>query len=272
MTYQEERLVRLKRQRSKYAIDLAMQGLWREAVNANKIILEDFPRDVEAFNRLGRAYTELGEYAQAKKAYRQAAETDPYNVIARKNLQRLSHLGEEVSGAEGETRKVEPQQFIEEIGKAGVVHLVHLAPTEVRARMVAGDEVFLKIDSVGLSVANGRDEYLGLVEPRHAPRLIKLMEGGNRYSAAVVSSREDRMTVIIREVYQDPGQVGRLSFPSRGVDENRPHVDERVFKLESDFEEGAVEEAGYTIIGGDEIEVVPEESADAGDETVPDEE
>ncbi|HUU64767.1 MAG TPA: tetratricopeptide repeat protein [Dehalococcoidales bacterium] len=273
MTYQEERLARLKRQRSKQAIDLAMQGRWQEAVAANKFILENFPRDVDAYNRLGRAYMELGEYAQAREAYRRTIELDSFNAIARKNLQRLSYLGEaEVAGLGGESRKIEPHHFIEEIGKAGVVSLYHLAPTEIRARMVAGDEVYLKIDGPSLIVENSRREYLGQVEPKHGQRLIKFMEGGNRYFAAIVSSTEEAMSVIIREVYQDPSQAGRLSFPSRETKVLRPYVDERVFKLESEYEEAGVEEPGYTIIGGDEIEVLPEEPADIGDDMSSDEE
>ena len=272
MTYQEERLARLKRQRSKQAIDLAMEGRWREAVAANKVILENFPRDVDAYNRLGRAYMELGEYSQAREAYSKTIELDPFNAIARKNLQRLSYLGEAPVSAEGEFRKVEPQRFIEEIGKAGVVNLYHLAPTQIRARLVAGDEVHLKITGSRLIVEDNRGEYLGQVGPKHGQRLIKLMGGGNKYSAAVVSSAEEAMTVIIREVYQDPSQAGRLSFPSKGVEELRPYVDERVFKLESEYEEGVVEDSGYTIIGGEEIEVLPEEQAGIGDEMVTDEE
>ena len=272
MTYQEERLARLKRQRSKQAIVLAMQGRWREAIAANKVIIENFPRDVDAYNRLGRAYMELGEYSQAREAYRRTIELDPFNAIAKKNLKRLSYLGKAAVTSKGESRKVEPQHFIEEIGKAGVVNLYHLAPTEIRARLIAGDEVYLKIDGPSLIVEDSRGEYLGQVEPRHGQRLIKLMEGGNKYSAAVVSSTEEAMTVIIREVYQAPGQAGRLSFPSKGVEELRPYVDERVFKLESEYEEIMPEESGYTIIGGDEIEVLPEEHADTGDEMASDEE
>ena len=272
MTYQEERLARLKRQRSKQAIGLAMQGRWREAVAANKVILENFPRDVDAHNRLGRAYMELGEFTQARGAYRRSVELDPFNAIAKKNLQRLSYLGEAAVTSEGESRKVEPHRFIEEIGKAGVVNLYHLAPTEIRARLVAGDEVYLKINGPGLIVEDSRGEYLGQVETRHGQRLIKLMEGGNKYSAAVVSSTEEAMTLIIREVYQAPSQAGRLSFPSRGVEELRPYVDERVFKLESEYEEIMPEESGYTIIGGEGIEVLPEEHVNIGDEMVSDEE
>jgi hypothetical protein len=250
-----------------------MQGRWREAVAANKVIIEHFPRDVDAYNRLGRAHMEIGENLPAKEAYSRAIGLDPYNTIAKKNLQRLSYLGEVVVGAESsevESRKVEPQQFIEEIGKAGVVDLSSLAPKEIQVRMGAGDKVFLKINGPSLIVENSRGEYLGRVEPRRGQRLIKLMEGGNKYSAAVVSSTEAAMTVIIREVYQDPSQVGWLSFPPKGMEDTRTHVDERMFQLESEYEEEVVEEPGYTIIGGKEVEVLSEEPAETGDDMVGD--
>jgi tetratricopeptide (TPR) repeat protein len=257
MTTQDEKLVRLRRQRSKQAIDLAMQGRWREAVAANEVIVESFPTDVDAYNRLGRAYMELGEYAQAKNAYKRALKYDPHNAIAKKNLQRLNYLGETAVSTEGEFRKVEPQQFIEEVGKAGVVNLYGLGRKEVRARLVAGDKVNLRIDNHNLVVEDGRGDFLGIVEPRHALRLIKLMEAGNKYSASVVSAVEEAMTIIIRETSQHPGQVGKLSFPTR-LEEFKP-VEERVFKMEAEMEE-LPEESGYTIVGGEEGEVLPEEA------------
>jgi len=270
MQREDERLIRLRQQRSKDAIDLAMQGRWREAEAVNREIIEHFPKDVDAYNRLGRACIELGEYLQAKEAYNQAVEIDPYNVIAKKNLQRLSYLKEPVK-TDGESDKLEPHQFIEEIGKAGIVNLYDLASREVRAKMVAGDKVYLKVDGPKLAAENGSGEYLGQVAPRHALRLIRLMAGGNRYSAAVISSDEDMMTIIIREVYQDSSQVGRLSFPPKGLEEVRPYVGDRVFKLDTEEEE-TKGESGYTIVGGEGIEVMPEETADADDDTAIDEE
>lgn len=67
------------------------------------------------------------------------------------------------------------------------------------------------------------------------------------------------MTIIIREVYQDPNQVGQLSFPSKGFERIQPYVSDRIFRRELDYEEGVVEEPGYTIVGGDEVELSPEE-------------
>jgi tetratricopeptide (TPR) repeat protein len=271
MQRDEERLLRLKQQRSKEAIDLAMQGRWQEAVTANKGIIEDFPDDVDTYNRLGRACMELGDYAQAKEAYGQAAKLDPYNPIAQRNLRRLNDMKAPAS-LEVETDKVEPHQFIEEIGKAGVVQLYDLAPKEIRALMVNGDKAYLKVDGSSLVVENSRGEYMGRVDPKHAQRLIRLIQGGNQYTAAVVKSVRDMMTIIIRETYQHPSQVGKLSFPPKGLEEFRPYASDKIIKLDSEYEEEAEDESGYTIIGGDEIEVLPEESMAADEDTVSDEE
>ena len=80
MTYQEEEQSRLRRQNSREAIALALKGQWREAIAVNKSILEIFANDVEALNRLGRAYMELGQYHEAEVSYRHALEIDSCRV------------------------------------------------------------------------------------------------------------------------------------------------------------------------------------------------
>lgn len=243
MSYDQEGQVRLRRQRSKQAIALAMQGRWREAIATNQEIIDSFPNDVEAYNRLGRAYMELGMYSQAKEAYGRAMELDPHNTIAKKNLQRLSHLGEVLVSSEEDSHKAEPHHFIEEVGKAEVVDLYRLGPPEILARTAAGDRVNLKIDGSSLVVENSRGEYLGQVEPRHGQRLIKLMEGGNKYTAAIISSAVDKITVIIREVYQDPSQAGQLSFLPRRFKGLRPYVTNKIFSDELEYDEVLLEES-----------------------------
>ncbi len=259
MTFEEEKQVRLKRQYSKQAIALAMQGRWKEAVAVNKDLIENFPNDIEAYNRLGRAYMELGDYARAKEAYQKSLELDPYNIIAKKNLERLSRLSEAEPASQGLTSRVEPQHFIEETGKAGVVNLENLASGKTLAKLVAGDKLKLKIDGNDLVVTSEEGEYIGCVAPKYARRLIRLMKGGNEYSASVISSSEDRVMVIIREVYQHPSQAGQLSFPSKGVEELRSYASDRIIRREIEYEEEE-EEPGYTIIGGEDIEVLPHET------------
>lgn len=262
MTREDERLSRIKQQRSKEAIDLAMQARWQEAVSANRAIVQEFPEDVDAYNRLGRAYMELGRYKLAREAYKNAVKLDPYNAIASRNIRRLNDIKETVA-AEVEPVKVEPQQFIEEIGKAGVVTLNELAPKEKRAYVVAGDRVVLKASGSILTVESSRGEYIGRVEAKHAQRIARLMQGGNQYSATVVRSTADGMTVMIRETSQHPSQAGKLSFPPKGMEEFRAYATDKMLKVED--EEGEEDESGYTIIGGDEIEVLPEEAEGADD-------
>jgi len=260
MSYQEEEQAKLRRVVSKQAISLAMQGRWREAVVANESLIENFPNDVNAYNRLGKAYMELGEYSKAREAYNRGLQLDSYNTIAKKNLARLSRLGETAAALGDDSLKAEPHQFIEEAGKAGVVNLYHLAPPEILAKMVAGDRVNLKISRSSLIVENGRGEYLGEVEPRHGHRLIRLMEGGNKYTAAIISSTEEMVTIIVREIYQDPSQVGQLSFPAKGGESGLPYVGERIIRRELEHEETMPEEPGYTIVAeGEEAELLPEE-------------
>jgi hypothetical protein len=269
MTRNVEKLNRFKEQRSREAIELAMQANWQEAVDVNKEILEKFPQDVDTLNRLGRAYLELGQYKQSRESYGNSVKVDPYNAIANRNLRRLNDLkGKEK--VEVETDKVEPEQFIEELGKSGVVGLTDLAVKESRAGVVAGDKAVLKVDSSFLVVDNSRGNYLGKVEKKYALRLIRLMLGGNKYSAIVVKSTAEGMTVMVREIFQHPSQAGKLSFPPKGMEEFRAYGSDKLSKVET--EEGEEDESGYTIVGGDEVEVLPEEASGVEDDTGNDDE
>ena len=266
MLYEREEQARLIRRSSKQAIALAMEGRWREAIAANKGIIENYPNDVDAYNRLGRAYMELGEYSLAREAYSRAKELDPYSTIAEKNLRRLSHLRETGTVSEEGFHRVEPQVFIEETGKAGVVSLYRLAPKEVLAEVDAGDKVNLKIVDSNLIVENRYQQYLGQVEPRHSQRLVRLMRGGNMYTATVISSSEDMMAVIIRETYQHPSQEGQLSFPSKGFGSLRPYVSDKILRRQIEYDEAMATEPGYITASEDETELLSGEPTDEGNE------
>ncbi len=249
-TRDDDKLLRLKQQRSKEAIDMAMQARWNEAVDINTQLLELFPGDVDSYNRLGRAYLELGKYAKAREAYQKAQGIDPYNAIAARNLRRLNDLSD-ADTDEVETDRVEPQHFIEEIGKAGVVGLYDLAAKEGRAKIVAGDRVTLKVEGHELAVYSSRGVFTGKVDQKYAQRLVRLIVGGNQYTASVVKSSAEAVTIIIRETYQHPSQAGKLSFPPKGMDEFRAYAGDRKTGQEDDEEE---DESGYTIVGGEEGE------------------
>jgi tetratricopeptide (TPR) repeat protein len=255
MPDREEDKARLRRKASQEAIALAMQSRWQEAVTVNQSIIELLPTDIDAYNRLGRAHMELGEFAKAKDAYSRTIELDPYNSIAQRNLRRLSLLPDSKITVKEERREASPDLFIGEMGKAGVVNLKDLAPKEVLAKMAAGNQVYLKVRGRQLVVENEQAEYLGLVEPPHGFRLARLIEGGNKYVAAIVKIDNNNARVIIRETFQHPSQVGRLSFPVKAVEGFQPHVKDTLLRHEA-VEEEALEEGEYAEL--DEGELIPE--------------
>ena len=281
-SYQQEReeKARLRQRLSKEAIDLALQGKWEEAEALNRDIIEKFPSDVEAYNRLGRALTESGDFDGAKEAYLKALELAPENAIAKKNLARLTSLSESMatlkstpqktSASKAQTRRVTLDLFVTEVGKAGVVNLHSVAPIKVLAKMGFGDQVRLEAKKQHLIVTSESKEYLGEVEPRQGLRLIKLMRGGNRYDAAILNVEEDKVQVIIKEIYQHPRQVGHPSFPVKATEHLRTRIKESLLRRgiitdegepipESDYSEeeeelGPEEESlpeGFTVIGED---------------------
>ena len=198
------------------AVTLAVRGRWEEAIATNRAILKHFPDDVDAYNRLGKALMKLGKYAEAKEAYRHALQLDPRNRIAKKNLSRLSYISEISSLPPDNHHKVDLNLFIEETAKSGIVNLLHLAPPEVIVRMTTGDKVYLQVEGQKLLVYNAQGEYLGEVEPRYGLRLARLIKGGNRYVATISSLGENRVKLIIHEIYQHPSQAGILPFPLKG--------------------------------------------------------
>jgi len=232
------------RQQSELAIRLAREGRWEEAVHVNRAIIEFFPTEVEAYNRLGKALLELGRYAEAREAYTRALELDPHNSIARRNLSRI-HLLEAEGGKAGSApraRKLPPEMFIEETGKTCITTPVR-PNREAAARLPRGDEVFLQPENGSLQVVGPDGDGLGEVEPRLAQRLIRLMQGGNRYVAAMSSLTDTGdVRIFIREVFQHPSQAGKLSFPpERTAETFRPYTKERLVRQDR-YEEMVLDE------------------------------
>ena len=238
-----EEKARLRRQMSERAIALAMKGQWKEAIAVNQSIIEVVPTDVDAYNRLGKAYMELGELAQARESYIKALEFDPGNAIAQKNLERISQLEHLRVDVKNDRSKVSPDFFVGEVGKTGVLNLQNLGSSAVLAKMTPRDKVNLKLQGHNIVVENEQGEYLGLIEPQHGNRLAKLMEGGNKYTAAVYSLNNNKAKVFVRESFQAPSQSGKLSFSTKVAEDFQPHVKDTLLR-HSETEEELLEEEG----------------------------
>ncbi len=235
LTIEQKRIRR--RSLAQAAISLATQGRWDESLTVNQEILEMFPDDPEAYNRLGNAYSQLNRIDDSIQAYERALQSQPTNVIAQRNLTRLRRIAEAGEVAAKPSQKLQSSFFIEEVGKTGITNVTDLAPPETVLRVTAGDEVGVAEESGSLVVKMLDDTYLGKVESALADRLTRLMQGGNKYQAGVVMAEGNRLRILIREVHQSPEQEGRISFPPRTVPEVRAYTRETLIRRAEEDED-----------------------------------
>lgn len=222
--------------RSQYAEDavqLAIAGKWEDAVKLNKFIVDNLGADEETQNRLGKALSELGRLKDAKAAYEAALKLNPMNSIAKRNAARINALLHQKEGLKVGGTKVDLNLFVEEMGKT-VITTVEGPPPDICSRVAAGDVAELKVEGDGISAETTRGVRLGLLEAKLARRLIKFMNGGNRYQAGITSCEGATVKLIVRETYQDPRFAGKPSFPmkrKRDV-EFRPYTKESLLARE----------------------------------------
>ncbi len=254
-----EEKMRLKKLWTDLAIKQAQEGLWAEAVTTNRNILNLFSQEPDAYNRLGKALSELGQYSEAREAYSQTLKYSPNNTIARKNVDRLALLQDVPMAMSVGVDRIDPRRFIDEPGKTGMTDLLNLAPPSILAKVGVGDSVQLHVIGHTLLVRNAAGEDIGQVEPRLANRLINFMEGGNRYAAAILGMENGQVRLIIREEYQHPNMFGKVSFPAQqgGGEVIRAYIKDSMLRYDRDEEEDMGNEDEY-YDGGDEADDMTE--------------
>lgn len=221
-----------KRQLVEDARKAAVDGRWDETIAINQHIIERFPQDAEAHNRMGRAHLQFHRFGPAHDEYVAALRLDPANLIARRNLQRLEVLrGRPPLDGEDEASHAVAMPrttvFIEEVGKTLVEELVNPADPQVLADIPPGHHLELRVEGSRLVVYDHHDRVIGEIDSRFAERVIELQTAGNRYEVyALGISTSQSMRIILREVYRDPAQANKVSFPGK-IKATRAYLRER---------------------------------------------
>lgn len=216
MIAREAEEIRLVKERTRAAIDLAMLGEWEEAAQINREILDLSPTNVEAMNRLGKALTELGRKEQARDVFLSALVLHPSNPIALKNVARLRAEAESEQAeasrppfARGQGVRASGRLIAESTKSAEVA----LLPAGAQASAAPGAPVTLGFRGAMVVVSDEYGSCLGILPPSLSRRLSALINGGNRYDGVVVSGGEGAVRVLLREARQHPSQRGKASFP-----------------------------------------------------------
>jgi tetratricopeptide (TPR) repeat protein len=206
---------RMRKQLGDQAVRLAISSRWDEAVSINRQYISLFGEDADVLNRLGKALSEVGQVTEARKQYSRSLELDSTNTIARRNLDRLAAMTDSAAAGAAPSQ-LDTRLFVEESGKAAVATL-QAVDEDRRKHLDAGDVVELQVQGNAVNVVTKAGDYVGMVEPRIGLRMAKMMVAGNQYTAAMVTAGEE-LRVMLRETYQHPSQIGRVSFPQARMD------------------------------------------------------
>ena len=266
-------LNRQKRQLADLAIAQATAAEWAESAATNRRLLELGP-DAEAENRLAKSLWELGELGSAREHYQTALALDPTNRIAERNIDRLKMLlvaaGEQTVPAQAGS-KAPVSIFVEETGKTGFAFLTDLASPRELAQVNPGDAVELTPEGNRL-IAHSNAVRIGVVEPRVAARLLKLMADGNKYAAGVTSLGDKDVRIIVREIFQDPANYGKVSFPTAAKSTDlRPYTKGTLVREEMDLEDDLEDDEEDDEIEDLDRVLPPESTTDEAFEDEPDE-
>lgn len=196
------------------AIAAALIQDWDQAVVYNEQIIKASPENIEALNRLGHAYMELGKAEAAKKYFTKVLKLDPYNQIAQKNLLIISSK----KICKDDARKpLNPNLFLEDPGKTKTTSLVEIAGKEIVLSLSIGDEIEIVPKKRTIVATTKKDVYLGKLADDLSLRLISFLKGGNKYEVNIKSVEPGEIKIFIREIFRSKKFVNLSSFPPQEI-------------------------------------------------------
>ena len=220
-----------------------MQGQWKDAINANQDILSIFPNDLDALNRLGKSFSELGDIKNAKVTFQNVLNLSPGNHIAVKNLERLKFINSKIPNIQSQ-RHSNSNTFIEGSGKSCVVSLKKVAKPTILLQLAPGEDVQLQQNRNILIACDDSGNKIGEIDTKLGARIIRLINGGNKYTASIISYGDNWINIILRETFKSPSQKSIISFPS--IDKSSNNFSESRRNLSSAIAERELKEIDAT--------------------------
>lgn len=197
------------------AIQQALAGNWKEAIKVNKSILKDDKTDVDALNRIARAYAEEGDLSKAKTHAKKVLKIDKNNSIAQKALSKWNLIKKNDTYKSGPTQA---QVFLEEPGKTKIVNLINIGDVKLLSSLDAGDCLKMKSHGHKISICSNDNKYVGRLPDDLSSRLKTLLKHGYEYKVYIKTSNKDEVKVFIREAVRGQKTKDIPSFTSDKIE------------------------------------------------------
>lgn len=189
------------------AIKAALSGDWETAVEINLEILSTSPQNIQALNRLGRAYTELGQKEAASDAYKQVLKIDKYDSIASKNLKLLPHQKFNLSSV-----ILADENFIELPGITKSTQLIKVASRDILLSLSCKQKLIFVPKTRLVSVQTEDKVSIGCLPDDISLKIIELMKSGYEYAVCLKGASDKGATIFIRELKRPKRASATPSF------------------------------------------------------------
>ena len=167
--------------------------------------------DIEALNRLARAYFESGDIKKAKSASLKVLKIEPSNKIAEKAVEKYQKV--KLNNHITNGQNVNASDFIEEMGTTKLTQLLNLCSENIISSLDSGDEVFLSTHSHRVTVVTHDKKYIGKLPDDLSARLRLLTKEGYEYRVIIMSASKENIKIIIKETKKGKGHEKINSFP-----------------------------------------------------------
>lgn len=267
----ESKILRLHDQ----AIDSAIAGDWKRAIQVNSEIIELDENNLDAYLAIGFAYLQTGQFEKSATSYKKALVIEPGNSIARNNLDKLMVLKKKNSS---DTDKSAPsskkhlKEFINVVGKTKIIELANIGQSEVLAGIKVGEQVELKSKKRRVEVRTLDGEYIGALPDDISKRLLFFIEAGSKYRAYIKSALKNQVEVFLSEEKKGAKVKSFVSFPKNIQDDlkgmmqslNKDEEDEETDDEEKDENVDDTEDENHVefVDKGDHAETTEDEETE----------
>lgn len=213
------------------AIKASLNQDWVVAVTLNNQVILLDPENIDALNRLGRAYIELGRKKEARKCFKKVLRLDPINTIAQKNIEVLEKRGFAPPKMPSENGTA----FVKQPGTDTTVE-VETSASKLRLRkLVPGDILTLKPKRKNkFSIFGPKDSFLGIITDGLSNKLRQAVVKNQDLRGTFVSAEEKSIKIIVK------GQVA--VFREKERQEVRPYVLPEELPEEPELDQTPLEE------------------------------
>lgn len=246
------------------ANDAAIVGDFILAIKLNQDIIRETPHDADAYLRLGFAYLQTGDFMSSKQAYRQALKIEPMNQIARNNLDKIKILEKDTdpsSASDGPAHSVNPNLFLNVLGKTKEVTLVNIGQADVLAKLKIGELVEFKIKKRRVEVRDANNEYVGALPDDISKRLIFFLEADSSFLVYIKAASKNYVDIFIKEEKKGAKVRGFATFP-KNIQDDLKMMNADINDGEEGSEPREGNEEGDGAGNAEEEEIVPETDID----------